>query len=79
MNISHDKNNNKYFCIKCNFKGNCISDLNRHTSTKKHRMTVMTNILRNHENPYQCYCGKVYKQRSSLCKHKKTCKLYKTL
>mgnify|MGYP001185186883 CR=1 FL=1 len=76
----------KYICNICNFSCCKNYDFNRHLSTAKHRKMAMANICSSQKAPvcnftpddnskqYSCYCGKKYKHRSSLSKHKKTCK-----
>jgi hypothetical protein len=63
-------------CIKCNFKCFNKKDYNRHLQTAKH------NFQQNQrEKPkktpsncdFTCACGKKYKERSGLWRHKKKC------
>lgn len=55
---------NKYICVKCDFKTNNKKDFNKHLETEKHQML---NCLHN------CACGKHYKYRQGLWKHKTNC------
>jgi len=65
----------KYRCKKCNYSTNNKYDFNRHETTLKH------NELYNNESDesesddeqYYCSCGKKYKCRNGLWKHKKRC------
>lgn len=61
-----------YTCIFCDFNSNNKNDFRRHNETEKHNANKMlTNA--NIKNSYLCSCGKSYKHRSSLTRHKKTC------
>ena len=62
------KNPKKYFCKNCVFYSNNKKDFNRHLQTKKHNANNA-----NKKTPFLCECGKEYKQRSSLSRHKKLC------
>ena len=57
-----------YTCIQCNFTCSEKSKYERHLSTKKHRE------LKKENETFICFCGKEYKHRQSLHKHKLTCK-----
>ena len=49
------------------------TDFNRHLSTTKHKMETDGNILETTKTQLICLCGKTYKTRSGLFKHKKKC------
>ena len=53
----------KFVCKMCKYKTNNKSNFNRHLKSKKH--------IKKCENV--CECGKLYKTRSGLWKHKKVC------
>jgi len=55
-----------YICHHCNIVCKSNYDLERHRQTNKHKSAEFN-------NKYTCACGKSYKQRFSLCRHKKTC------
>jgi hypothetical protein len=78
-NLIIEKNNitsKKYQCEKCNFKCSNKQDYTRHILTPKHnRLTNPNETLQKTPNIYICNCGKKYKHRSSLCKHKKNCSM----
>ena len=67
----------KFFCETCNYKCSKQSEYTKHLSTVKHANQQMsTNV--NNKNPkcnnlYMCNCGKAYKERTGLWKHKKKC------
>jgi hypothetical protein len=66
-----------FYCKQCDF--NCCkqSDYDRHISTQKHKNN--TKDINDIEKPPKtdenniCSCGKIYKNYSSLWRHKKTC------
>ena len=53
----------RFICKMCKYNTNNKSNFNRHLKSKKH--------IKNCENV--CECGKLYKTRSGLWKHKKIC------
>jgi len=71
--------NFKYSCDKCDFYSNKLNDYNRHLTTDKHkRLIAAKNLPPNYAeklSDHICLCGKQYKHQSSLCKHKKICKI----
>jgi hypothetical protein len=75
------KNAEILFCDLCDFKCSKHSDFTRHLMTRKHQTTYKkltnTDIFKQKnalaENNIVCMCGKSYKHRQSLNKHKKTC------
>ena len=71
------KNTQKYYCEKCDFTSNKLSEYNRHILTKKHQMAEYNQIQpkKHQKTPeeYSCECGKVYSHRASLFNHKKKC------
>ena len=71
----------KYFnCNLCDFKCCKLSNWNKHTLTLKHKKN--NNELQNDYNlddenavtTFTCDCGKNYKHRQGLWKHKQVCK-----
>jgi len=73
-------------CLKCNFKCSKESDWNRHILTRKHKKNdkMDDNELHFTQNyadklisdkllSYDCDCGKKYKYRQGLWKHKQIC------
>ena len=72
------KNNEKKFnCIFCNYTCSNKFDYKKHLSTIKHKSKVATNGNKNdnkNDNKFECTkCGKIYKFRSGLSRHKKKC------
>ena len=63
----------KYTCEICNFSSSKMSNYNKHLLTPKHQR--LTNPNEKMPSSYTCECGKEYKHMSSLCNHKRTCKM----
>ena len=65
----------KYECVFCDFISINKSDYKRHLSTVKHKR--LTNANKNTEisenQVFTCNCGRIYKHKSSLSKHKNKC------
>ena len=65
----------KYECFFCDFVSINKSDYKRHLSTDKHKR--LTNANKNTEisenEVFTCNCGRIYKHKSSLSKHKSKC------
>jgi hypothetical protein len=81
--ISNDfdpKNPNSFACNLCHFLSCNKKDYNRHIETKKHIFNVSQcfSIEKTQKNPYECHCGKTYKDNSGLWRHKKKC-IFETL
>ena len=65
----------KYCCKICDFSSFNKSDYNRHLSTDKHKRLTNTNQISeiSEIKEYKCICGRIYKHKSSLSKHKNKC------
>lgn len=71
----------EYKCIECNYFTDRRSKFERHLQTKKHLSNINKNIdnnkpekiCNNNLNYYHCECGKKYKFKQGLFKHKKIC------
>ena len=63
------KNAENYYCETCNFKCSKLSNYNKHLATAKHKKSTLSTKLKMHS----CVCGKSYKERTGLWKHKKKC------
>jgi len=70
------KSSSYFECKICDYNTSRKSQYTRHLATDKHiRLTkIKCSAHKSSENCY-CICGKIYKQRQSLYKHKKTCDL----
>lgn len=62
----------KYVCEYCDYISLNKRDFYRHNDTIKHNANKMLTYA-NAKNPLLCSCGKSYKHRSSLARHKKQC------
>jgi hypothetical protein len=71
---------NLLICKICNFTCSKSSNFNKHLLTLKHNNQQNINNLSTEKVPYryQCECGKKYKERTGLWRHKKKCNLEKT-
>ena len=69
----------KYFCEKCDYYARDKSNFNKHLSTDKHKFITDANFMltKSSELDFSCECGKFYLHKSSLCRHKKNCKVGK--
>ena len=74
------KNAKKYYCDCCDFVASKLSNFKSHLLTPKHskadKMLTNTDVLAGKNavgNNYTCNCGKKYKHRQSLFKHKTKC------
>jgi hypothetical protein len=72
-------NANKYYCEICHFTCNKMSNWKTHITTRKHAtgnnmVTDGYKIMPKNTTTYDCsICGKKYKHRQGLSRHKKTC------
>ena len=74
------KSSDKHVCEICHFSTSRCSQYNRHIDTDKHKnnenLTFCQQISTNVNNlgsKFVCDCGKNYKERSGLWRHKKKC------
>ena len=66
----------KFGCDKCTYYTCNKKDWSKHVVTLKHlKLTDAIIIPKKIISVIKCHCGKVYKHSSSLCFHKKTCKV----
>ena len=65
------KTPNMFLCEICNFKCSKQSNYNIHLTTHKHLRITNDNVKM--PDIHYCFCGKTYKYKSGLCKHKRTC------
>ena len=84
-NKNSPKTRQIFLCTTCDYKCFKKSDLKKHEQTIKHKKSEMDN-LDNKNSPklananmqaksldYTCKCGKWYKYKSGLCKHRRQC------
>ena len=63
--------NTEFTCKHCNITCNRVSEWTRHVITKKHQKNINNDYCNKN---YNCgYCNKIYKTKSGLWKHNKTC------
>jgi hypothetical protein len=66
-----------FLCEICDFNTCNRKDYTRHLETKKHFLNQVhkfsIDIIK--KTPYECKCGKMYKDKSGLWRHKKKCAL----
>ena len=71
------KTQKNYYCKKCDFTSRNKTDFNRHLSTTKHKMVINGNSNGNTKANFVDFscdiCGKVYKYKSGLSRHRKGC------
>ena len=78
-NILHQNFGDFFVCKSCDFKCCKKGDFTRHLSTGKHKKNEMANNLSSHftsitsNDKFVCECGREYKHRSSLSKHRSKC------
>lgn len=61
-----------FVCKSCDFVSSNKKDYNRHLDTKKHIVNQFQPCLPK-KTPYDCPCGKSYRDKSGLWRHKKKC------
>ncbi len=81
MATKNSENNvQEYICKICDYKCKKKQHLTQHFNTIKHK-TLFGNIVANTTEQaksitYDCVCGKIYKDRTGLWKHRKKCEDY---
>jgi len=73
------KNPSKFICTCCEYKTDSKKDYSIHLQTMKHKKNIKKIHLEcknpnSPNNPLECVCGRLYKYRQGLYKHKKICK-----
>ena len=63
-----------YICDSCSIMCNKKSEWIRHIATRKHKINENGEIINTLDTEvYECNCGKIYKERTGLWRHKKKC------
>ena len=62
-----------YFCECCNYTTSKKYDYNKHLTTRKHEMMTKGLQKSSEKDNFVCSCGKEFKQRQNLYRHKKKC------
>ena len=77
MGIETKKVTNKFFCETCDYCTSRKSQYDRHLTTEKHMNQQMSTFVnekvQESSTIFECNCGKKYKDRTGLWKHKKKC------
>jgi len=77
MTIKLPKTPIEFTCSTCNYVSSNKKDYTKHLLTTKHdRLTNADYIPPKKLSQHGCDCGKIYKQRQGLFKHRKVCKTY---
>ena len=74
METLKNKEQKIFCCETCEFKTIRNTDYRRHLITKKHIDSISPMKKKIKKNI--CECGKVYKHRSGLCRHRPVCSVY---
>jgi len=81
----HKVTKQEYYCRICDYSCNKLYNLNRHLMTDKHKSSLILEgsynekeqgqeVVVNEGVLYGCVCGKKYKYRQGLYRHRKICK-----
>jgi hypothetical protein len=72
--------NKNFFCNFCDYNTCVKKDFDKHLKTKKHekrtngyKKVTKYDVKKDLSPEYICDCGRLYKYRQGLCRHKKTC------
>jgi hypothetical protein len=67
----------KFYCSNCLYRTSNKKDFNKHLATDKHKNQQKSTFVNKESSqiptPFICSCGKYYKERSGLWRHKKKC------
>jgi hypothetical protein len=67
------KSSEKFVCELCNYNTSRYSQYQRHLMTLKHKNQQKSTKINTKSSEFTCICGKSYKERSGLWRHKNTC------
>jgi hypothetical protein len=71
------KSSEKYDCVLCDYYTSRKSQYDRHILTSKHinlhKSTGVNKKVQESSATFECNCGKIYKERTGLWRHKKKC------
>ena len=72
-----DENIENFYCNACDYICSKYQHLKQHNMTKKHKNIVFNNVENSvnqtNNEKLTCVCGKVYRDRSGIWRHKKIC------
>lgn len=69
------KNPLKFYCEKCDYLTSSSKDYKKHLLTRKHQIATKSTEKIPKNPTYFCDCGKKYKDRTGLWRHKKKCQI----
>jgi len=82
LKSSVPESSKKFYCKYCDYETSRLSQYNRHQTTSKHQIIEKSTFcqqssteINKKSSIYSCICGKVYKERTGLWRHKKICKV----
>ena len=67
------KSSAKYFCEHCDYSTRNLNDFKKHLLTRKHQLATNATEKIPKNTEYVCDCGKKYKDRTGLWRHKRKC------
>jgi hypothetical protein len=67
------KSSTIFECKNCDYSTSRQSQYERHLTTDKHKNRLKSTISDKESSDYICHCGKIYKERTGLWRHKKKC------
>ena len=77
------ESSDKFDCKLCDYSTSRSSQYQRHIETDKHKYNVKSTFCQQSSTDFNdlgskcvCECGKIYKERSGLWRHKKVCNFY---
>jgi len=78
LKSSVQKSSRNYTCELCDYNTSRLSQYNRHLTTTKHKNQHSSTFCQQistekSSNIFECICGKMYKERTGLWRHKKIC------
>lgn len=73
--IKFSKSSDIYTCDLCHYITSRKSQYERHITTDKHKKRIIeTEMKQNSSEKFKCSCGDIFYSRTTLWRHKKTCK-----
>jgi hypothetical protein len=73
LKSSVPKSSENFICEKCDYSTSRYSQYVRHINTPKHIKSTISTNFQQKSSDLRCNCGKSYKERSGLYRHKKIC------
>ena len=80
LKSSVPESSKNFTCNCCDYNTSRLSQYNRHILTSKHKKLEISTVFNNlstdfnkKSSKFECQCGKIYKERTGLWRHKKVC------